>query len=159
MNLQARPHLASLAEGHLRTWNATAMLWDVHNPGECTHYCSPSAYHVWLFLLNQELANSGLGNPVPTPSLVGPASNAAVAAEESVSAHLESKAPIVVASSAEGWGEGAAFRAPQSRCVVQPNGERALRRGADAAWLHYPGVRPSSRLAASGPSITGRNLC
>lgn len=37
-------------------------LWDVHKTGECTHWCSPSAYHVWVFLLNQLLRDEGIGN-------------------------------------------------------------------------------------------------
>ncbi len=37
----------------------------MHKTGECTHWCSPSAYHVWLYLLNALLAARGIGNPVP----------------------------------------------------------------------------------------------
>ena len=34
--------------------------------------CSPTAYHIWLFLLNQELARSGVGNaPVRTREVGG----------------------------------------------------------------------------------------
>lgn len=65
MNVAAAPWVRQIADGHLRTWNASAPLWDVHMPGECTHYCSPTAYHLWLFLLAKELANAGLGNPLP----------------------------------------------------------------------------------------------
>ena len=36
----------------------------------------------------------------------------------------EPKTPPAVTSSAEDWKEGMAFHAPQSRCTVQPNGER-----------------------------------
>ena len=48
----------------LSTWNATVPLWNVHKPGECTHWCSPSAYHVWLYLLNSLLREHSLGNVV-----------------------------------------------------------------------------------------------
>jgi len=65
MNAAAAPWVPQVADGHLRTWNASAALWDVHMPGECTHYCSPTAYHLWLFLLNREMAAAGLGNPLP----------------------------------------------------------------------------------------------
>jgi hypothetical protein len=54
-------------EGLLRlllTWDASAPLWNTHRPGECTHWCSPSAYHVWLFLLNRLLAQEGVGNAI-----------------------------------------------------------------------------------------------
>lgn len=40
-------------------------LWDVHKTGECTHWCSPSAYHVWVFLFNALLRDEGIGNQVP----------------------------------------------------------------------------------------------
>lgn len=33
-------------------------------PGECSHWCQPSAYQLWLFLANGALRDSGLGNPV-----------------------------------------------------------------------------------------------
>lgn len=70
MNAAAAPWVQHIADGHLRTWNASVPLWDVHMPGECTHYCSPTAYHLWLFLLNAELARAGLGNPLPPPRQV-----------------------------------------------------------------------------------------
>lgn len=40
-------------------------LWDTHKTGECTHWCSPSAYHVWLYLLNDLLRDSRIGNLLP----------------------------------------------------------------------------------------------
>lgn len=49
----------------LKTWNASAPLWNLHKTGECTHWCSPSAYHVWLYLLNNLMRERGLGNLVP----------------------------------------------------------------------------------------------
>ena len=79
-NIEAQPHIPRMAEGYLRTWNASVPLWDVHMPGECTHYCSPTAYHIWLFLLNRELAESRLGTRVPAPRLVAAADSAAAAA-------------------------------------------------------------------------------
>lgn len=39
-------------------------LWATHKPDECTHWCSPSAYHLWLYLLNNLLRDSGLGATV-----------------------------------------------------------------------------------------------
>lgn len=46
----------------LNTWNASVPLWNMHKTGECTHWCSPSAYHVWLYLLNNVLRDKNLGN-------------------------------------------------------------------------------------------------
>ena len=62
-NAVAAKYLAQF-DGHLATWNASVALWDSHKPGECTHWCSPSAYHVWLYLLNGVLRDKRLGNPV-----------------------------------------------------------------------------------------------
>ena len=46
----------------LNTWNASVPLWNMHKTGECTHWCSPSAYHVWLFLLNNLMRDQNIGN-------------------------------------------------------------------------------------------------
>lgn len=67
MNTAAAPWVRQVADGHLATWNASAALWDVHMPGECTHYCSPTAYHLWLYLAVRELAAGGLGNALAPP--------------------------------------------------------------------------------------------
>jgi len=45
--------MQSMGVSTLLTWNVTVPLWNLHRTGECTHYCSPSAYHVWLYLLNK----------------------------------------------------------------------------------------------------------
>ncbi|PSC75638.1 hypothetical protein C2E20_1286 [Micractinium conductrix] len=63
-NVPVAPLIPLFADAHLRTWNASVPLWDTHRPGECTHWCSPSAYHLWLYLLNGELRDSKLGGPV-----------------------------------------------------------------------------------------------
>lgn len=62
-NVAAAPLVGRLADAHLSTWDASVGLWDMHMPGECTHSCQPSAYHLWLYLLNGELRDSGLGRP------------------------------------------------------------------------------------------------
>lgn len=62
-NVAAAPLVGRLADAHLSTWNASVGLWDMHMPGECTHSCQPSAYHLWLYLLNGVLRDSGLGRP------------------------------------------------------------------------------------------------
>ena len=55
--------LVRLGVPTLLTWNLTVPLWNMHRAGECTHYCSPSAYHVWLYLLNGLMAEHGFGSP------------------------------------------------------------------------------------------------
>lgn len=43
----------------VEAWNETLPLWDYHRDNgaglECTHFCSPSAPQLWLFLLYQTL--------------------------------------------------------------------------------------------------------
>lgn len=51
----------------LITWNASVPLWNMHRAGECTHWCQPSAYHVWLYLLNDLMRVQNLGNAVQSP--------------------------------------------------------------------------------------------
>lgn len=68
--------------------NLSIPLWATHKPGECTHWCSPSAYHAWLYRLNALLAEAGLGNPVHVPErhAAAAAEAAAVAAAEAAAA-------------------------------------------------------------------------
>lgn len=56
--------LPAIADAHLKTWNATAPLWRTHWPDECSHWCHPSAYQLWLFLLNAVLQRRPLGSKV-----------------------------------------------------------------------------------------------
>ncbi|PRW50814.1 hypothetical protein C2E21_5439 [Chlorella sorokiniana] len=63
-NVALSPLIPRLADAHLRTWNASVPLWATHKPDECTHWCSPSAYHIWLYLLNNLLRDSALGSNV-----------------------------------------------------------------------------------------------
>lgn len=68
-NVAAEGLWKSIADARLATFNASVPLWDSHKPGECTHWCSPGAYHLWLHLLNKQLAESGIGNaPEQAPS-------------------------------------------------------------------------------------------
>ena len=66
-NIAAAPAIPLLADAHLRTWNDSVPLWDSHLPGECTHWCSPGAYHMWLYKLNDVLREGGLSSPVSVP--------------------------------------------------------------------------------------------
>ncbi|PSC75775.1 hypothetical protein C2E20_1281 [Micractinium conductrix] len=61
-NAPLEPLIPELADAHLRTWNASATLWRSHWPGECSHWCHPSAYQLWILLLNDVLRDNGLGN-------------------------------------------------------------------------------------------------
>ncbi|KAI3433673.1 hypothetical protein D9Q98_003482 [Chlorella vulgaris] len=63
-NAAAAQFVPGLADAHLRIWNASAPLWDSHLPDECTHWCHPGAYQLWLYLLNDLLRVNALGNPV-----------------------------------------------------------------------------------------------
>ena len=76
-NVPLAPLIPQLADAHLRTWNDSIPLWDTHKPGECTHWCSPSAYHMWLYKLNDVLREGGLGNAVATPDRPPPVAAAA----------------------------------------------------------------------------------
>jgi hypothetical protein len=77
-NIPLAPIIPQLADAHLRTWNDSVPLWNTHKPDECTHWCSPSAYHMWLYKLNDVLRDSGLGNAVLAPDRPPPAAAAAV---------------------------------------------------------------------------------
>jgi len=63
-NSAAAPLVPQLADAHLRTWEASVELWDSHMPGECTHWCQPGAYQLWLYLLNKVLRDEQLGSAV-----------------------------------------------------------------------------------------------
>ena len=79
-NRAVAPAVAKLADAHLHLWNASVPLWRTHKPDECTHWCSPSAYHLFLYLLNGVLRDSGLGNAVAVPDRPHAAEEAAAAA-------------------------------------------------------------------------------
>lgn len=64
LNLAAAEEVSRAGWSVLNTYNATVPLWDVHKTGECTHYCSPSAYHVWVWLLNQLFIKNDIGNSI-----------------------------------------------------------------------------------------------
>ncbi|KAL4425218.1 hypothetical protein ABPG75_009234 [Micractinium tetrahymenae] len=57
-NVAAAPFVPRLADAHLRTWEPSVHFWATHMPAECTHWCHPSAYHVWLAMLNRLLAET-----------------------------------------------------------------------------------------------------
>jgi hypothetical protein len=82
-NLPLARLIPRFADAHLRTWNVSVPFWDSHKPGECTHWCSPSAYHAWLYLLNDVLRDAALGNAARVakrPSMAAAAAAAAAGA-------------------------------------------------------------------------------
>jgi hypothetical protein len=55
-NRAATPILEAAGIPVLHTYNATRPLWRMHlKDGDCTHYCHPSSYELWTFLLAQLL--------------------------------------------------------------------------------------------------------
>ncbi|KAI7846434.1 hypothetical protein COHA_000046 [Chlorella ohadii] len=67
-NAGIRPLLPLLAEAHLRIWDASLPFWSHHWPDECSHWCHPSVYQLWLFLLNDLMHQHRMGNPVWVPN-------------------------------------------------------------------------------------------
>ncbi|GAB4823852.1 hypothetical protein N2152v2_010898 [Parachlorella kessleri] len=63
-NKLARPYVGRLGQYHLETWNATVPFHYTHLNPDCTHFCSPGPYQLWIFLLNGLLRDEGLGNAV-----------------------------------------------------------------------------------------------
>ena len=82
-NVAAAPFVHRLADAHLRTWDASVPFWSTHMPSECTHWCQPSVYHVWLYLLNGALRDAALGDRVA----VRPAPMQAAAAAQAEQQH------------------------------------------------------------------------
>ncbi|KAI3427123.1 hypothetical protein D9Q98_007060 [Chlorella vulgaris] len=66
-NLAAAPIVPNISDAHLHIWNGSAPLWRSHWPGECSHWCHPGPYQLWLFLLNDLLQRQSLGSPVEVP--------------------------------------------------------------------------------------------
>lgn len=51
-NIIARPLMASLPVATLNIWNASSALWEFHvGLKDCTHFCHPSVYEVWIPML------------------------------------------------------------------------------------------------------------
>lgn len=50
-NLISTPLLRQAGMPVLGVWNESLPMHDLHEPGECTHFCSPGGYHVWTWQL------------------------------------------------------------------------------------------------------------
>jgi hypothetical protein len=79
-NIAAAPAIPQLADAHLRTWNDSVPLWDSHLLEDCTHWCSPGTYQMWLYKLNDVLRDSDLGNAISIAGRRETAAGAAAAA-------------------------------------------------------------------------------
>ncbi|KAL4444044.1 hypothetical protein ABPG75_011781 [Micractinium tetrahymenae] len=101
-NAAVAPLVPRLADTHLRIYNASVPLWESHMPGECSHWCHPAAYELWVFLLNDVLRDSGLGSAVVVQRAMGPPPDAAGAGPSAAAALAAGAAsPAVAASAAE----------------------------------------------------------
>lgn len=56
----AHKYVRWLGDAHLQVWGPTLPLYFAHLLAECTHFCHPSAYQLWVFLLAQLLEGSDL---------------------------------------------------------------------------------------------------
>lgn len=67
-NIIARPLMASLPVAVLNTWSASSALWEFHvGLKDCTHFCHPSVYEVWLAMLLDLLSQWPEGATMPHP--------------------------------------------------------------------------------------------
>lgn len=62
MNAQAKPYLNGISDAHLQTYDVTLGMVEAHPPSDCSLWCSPSAYHAWVYLLNRVMKREGIGN-------------------------------------------------------------------------------------------------
>ena len=50
-NKLSEPIMRSSGMHYLQTWNESINFWNGHMPGECSHFCGPGAYSIWLYQL------------------------------------------------------------------------------------------------------------
>lgn len=50
-NKLSEPIMRASGIHYLQTWNESVPLWGGHMPGECSHFCAPGAYNIWLYQL------------------------------------------------------------------------------------------------------------
>ncbi|KAI7841260.1 hypothetical protein COHA_005033 [Chlorella ohadii] len=62
-NIMTDPIMGAAGIPIHRTWNNTVMMHGGHTRGECTHWCSPGAYSVWVWSLWRTLLKHGLAQP------------------------------------------------------------------------------------------------
>ena len=57
-NLIARPIMAGIPVAILNSWNISTALWEWHvGMMDCTHFCHPSVYEIWLVILHDMLSS------------------------------------------------------------------------------------------------------
>jgi hypothetical protein len=69
LNSIAEPLIRKAGMHWLATWNETVPLFNMHRTGECTHYCSPGAYSVWVWRLWRLLLQLSVGASVQKEQL------------------------------------------------------------------------------------------
>ena len=52
-NIIAEPLMRGAGMHYLAAWNEAIPLHDMHTPGECSHFCSPGGYNIWVWQLWQ----------------------------------------------------------------------------------------------------------
>lgn len=68
MNVISRPMMAAMPLAILNSWNISTNLWPWHVGGpDCTHFCHPSIYEIWLFILDEMLGEWPDGALMPLP--------------------------------------------------------------------------------------------
>lgn len=81
-NKLSQPLVDAAKLAHMHTWNETVLWWNMHTRQEngnieCTHFCGPGPYHVWVWLqtkLLEHLREQGVVPPAvfkPVPILLG----------------------------------------------------------------------------------------
>lgn len=69
-NIITNPIIAAAGMPVHATWNDTVPMYDGHTKSECSHFCSPGPYNVWIWSLWRlllQLADSGDLRPVQQP--------------------------------------------------------------------------------------------
>ena len=50
-NKISEPIMRASGMHYLQTWNESVNFWYGHSSGECSHFCGPGAYSIWLYQL------------------------------------------------------------------------------------------------------------
>lgn len=66
-NAIANPILEQAGIAIQHTWNQTVPLWGGHVVGECTHFCHPGTYSLWIAQLYAILGDLSIGADLPEP--------------------------------------------------------------------------------------------
>lgn len=50
-NKISEPMMRASGMHYLQTWNESITHWNGHMPGECSHFCGPGTYQIWVWQL------------------------------------------------------------------------------------------------------------